>query len=405
MATFTYKVRGRDGTTEQGELDAQNKREAQQKLRQQKVTIIRLDEKVPGLVDKLQQYNPLRPVPTAKDLVLFSRQLSTLVSAGVPIVQGLTVLEQQIENPPFKVAVGGVKTDIEGGLAIADAMKKHPEAFPTLYVSMIRAGEVGGILDTILERLSAYLESTEALKAKVKSAMMYPTVVLSICFLVTIFLMAYVVPTFKTIFADFGADLPLPTKILLGISDWTKSNIPILLGVPPALKWAFGKYYATEKGRYYVDKKLLTVPIFGTLVSKVSIAKFSRTLGTLIRSGVPIMQAMETVATTAGNAIIEEAIFKARDSIREGSRIADPLKAANVFPPMVLSMIAIGEDTGALDQMLVKIADFYDQEVDTAVEGLTSMIEPIVIVIMGIIIGSIVIAMFLPMFELGSMVE
>jgi len=337
-------------------------------------------------------------------VVIFSRQLSTLVSAGVPIVQGLTILEQQAENPAFKTVVGALRTDIEAGLSIADAMKKHPTAFTELYVAMIRAGEVGGILDTILERLSAYLESAEQLKAKVKSALMYPMVVFSAAGLITIFLIVFVIPIFKDIFSSFGAELPFLTRVIISISDFLRAKLLYIIPPLGGAVWLLKKWAKTEKGQYKIDEISLKLPVFGILLKKVAIAKFSRTLGTLIKSGVPILQGLETVAKTAGNKIIEQAIDSSRNSIKEGGRISDPLKKANIFPPMVIQMISVGEETGGLDNMLTKIADFYDQEVDTAVKGLTSMLEPLIMIFLGFVIGTIVIAMFMPMFSLGEMV-
>jgi type IV pilus assembly protein PilC len=403
MPVYAYKAKGADGSIQEGTVDAAEQKAAVERLRSQKLVIIEIGEKTSGPLDSITALFKSKGHVTTKDLTLFSRQLSTLVSAGVPIVQGLGILESQAENPAFKEVLGGVKTDIEGGLSISDALKKHPDAFPDLYCSMIKAGELGGILDTILERLTAYMESSEALKAKVKSAMMYPAIVLSICGMVTVFLMVFVIPTFKTIFGSFGAALPLPTQILMDLSDIMKKYFILIALAPVAAYKGFIKFYATPYGMKWVDGKSLTLPIFGVILKKVAVAKFTRTLGTLIKSGVPIMQALETVAATAGNVVIAEAVLATRESIREGGHISDPLKKSGLFPNMVTSMISVGEETGSLDIMLSKIADFYDQEVDTAVKGLTSLIEPIVIVVMGVIIGTIVVAMFLPMFGMGEL--
>lgn len=401
MPNFAYRAKSQNGATVEGVIEAPDINQGTQKLRGQKFVVLEISEKKVTLGDRWKQFK--KPSVKSKDLVLFSRQLSTLVSAGVPIVQGLTILEEQAENPSFREVLHSVRTDIEGGLSIAEAMKKHPNAFPDLYVAMIKAGEVGGILDVILERLSAYLESSEALKAKVKSAMMYPAVVCSIAGSVTVFLLVFVIPTFATIFESFGAQLPTPTAVLISISYFMKKNVLFIIASPFVGGWAFKKFYKTPKGQRFVDYYVMKAPIFGIMLKKVAVAKFTRTLGTLIKSGVPIMQGLETVAQTAGNVILEDIIMSARESIREGSKISDPLKKGGIFPPMVIQMIAVGEETGSLDTMLTKIADFYDQEVDTAVKGLTSMIEPIIIVVMGIVIGAIVICMFLPMFELGSL--
>jgi len=405
MPTFAYKAKDSGGNVTTGVIDAGKEQEAIQKLKQQKFTVLELAPQGGGFMANLQEKIMGKPEVTPRDLVLFSRQLSTLVSAGVPIVQSLTILEEQQENPTFKSILGEVRLDIEAGLSISDALKKHPDAFPEIYTAMIKAGELGGILDTILERLSGFLESAEALRAKVKSAMMYPGIVLSICGIVTVFLLTFVIPTFKTIFEGFGKELPMPTQMLIDLSDLMKSFWYVIVAGPFVAYKGFMKYYKTPGGQRFVDAQILKAPVFGILLKKVAVAKFTRTLGTLIKSGVPIMQGLETVGATAGNKIIEEAVLGARESIREGGRLADPLKKSGIFPNMVTQMIGVGEETGALDQMLTKIADFYDQEVDTAVKGLTSMIEPIVIVVMGIVIGTIVVAMFLPMFALGSMVE
>ena len=407
MPIFAYRVRLPSGEETRGTIEAQDQNAAVNKLRQQKAIVQEINvmhkNQLDAIIEKLKQFNPLRPTVKSKDLVLFSRQLSTLVSAGVPIVQGLTILMDQIENPAFKKVVVGIADDIKAGISIADAMRKQKEAFSDLYVAMIKAGEIGGILDVILERLSTYLEDAEALKGKVKGALMYPTIVAIIAASVTVFLLVVVIPTFQEIFSSFGADLPLPTKILIGISNFLRFYIIFLLLGIAAIIVGFLQYYKTEKGKLKMDGIFLKMPLFGPLLRKVAVAKFTRTLGTLVKSGVPILQALDTVAQTAGNKIIERAILQAKESIREGEKIADPLKKSGVFPPMVIQMISVGEETGNLDTMLSKIADFYDQEVDVAVKGLTSMIEPIVICVMGIVIGAIVIAMFMPMFSLGGL--
>ncbi len=394
---FAYKAKDAGGKLVDGLVEAADQNAAMTRLRGQRLTVIEMTEKA--------KKSRSRGKVDTKDIVIFSRQLSTLVSAGVPIVQGLNILEAQAENPAFKYVVSSLRADIESGLSIADAMRKHPQAFTELYVSMIKAGEVGGILDTILERLSAYLESSEVLKAKVKSAMMYPTVVGGAAFLITVFLIVFIIPVFKNIFGGFGAELPFPTRVIIGISDFLRHNALYLIAVIGGGVYGIKKYLKTEKGQEQLDEISLKLPVFGILLKKVAIAKFTRTLGTLIKSGVPILQGLETVAKTAGNKIIERAIYKSRDSIKEGGRIADPLKKADIFPPMVIQMISVGEETGGLDTMLNKIADFYDQEVDTAVKGLTSMIEPLIMVVMGVVIGAIVIAMFMPMFSMSELAD
>ncbi len=403
MPQFAYKARAASGSVLAGMLEAADQRAAIDNLRGQRLVVLEINESAPGFLDALQKSALFKPKVAMKDIVLFSRQMSTLVSAGVALVSGLNILQEQIVNRTFREIVLKVKEDIEAGLPIADALKKHPDAFTDLYVAMIKAGEVGGILDIILERLSNYLESAEQLRGKVKGALMYPAVVCTIAGAVTVFLLVGVIPTFKEIFASFGAELPLPTRIVIGISESLQTYWHAFLGVPVAGFILLKRSLKTDKGKKLLDTQVLKVPLFGPLLRKVAVAKFTRTLGTLVKSGVPILQAMETVAQTAGNKVIEDAVMSARESIREGERIAEPLKRSGVFPPMVVQMIAVGEETGNMDTMLHKIADFYDQEVDVAVKGLTSMIEPIVIVVMGIVIGGIVIAMFVPMFEFGQM--
>lgn len=403
MPQFAYKAKGLDGNVLTGVVEAEEQKAAADRLRAQKLVILEIGEKTANPLESLQKLLKRKGKVSSNDLVLFSRQLSTLVSAGVPIVQGLAILESQAENPAFKEVLGMVRADIESGLSISDALKKHPDAFPDLYCSMIKAGELGGILDTILERLTVYLENSEALKHKIKSAMMYPIIVISICAAVTVFLFIFVIPTFKNIFAQFGAELPLPTQIVISISDVLKDYWYLVIATPFALWKGFQAFYKNPKGQRICDKQALKLPIFGVLLKKVAVAKFTRTLGTLIKSGVPIMQALETVAATAGNVIVAEAVLSTRESIREGGHISEPLKKSGIFPNMVTSMISVGEETGSLDIMLSKIADFYDQEVDAAVKGLTSLIEPLVICVMGVVIGGLVIAMFLPMFSLGDL--
>ncbi len=392
---FAYKVKDPSGKLIEGEVDAADERVALTKLRSQRFTVIS--------IEKAKAKKKKKGKVTSKEIVIFSRQLSTLVSSGVPIVQGLSILEAQAESPAFASVIANIRTDIEGGLSISDAMRKHPKVFSELYVSMIKAGETGGILDTILERLSSYLESSEALKAKVKSAMMYPAVVGGVALAISIFLLVFIIPVFKGIFASFNAELPFMTRIIIGLSDFIRANILYLLAISGGIFYGIKSYIKTEKGKRKIDETVIKLPVFGILLKKVAIAKFSRTLGTLIKSGVPILQGLETVAKTSGNKVIEEAIMKSRDSIKEGGRLAEPLKKSNLFPQMVVQMIGVGEETGSLDTMLIKIADFYDQEVDTAVKGLTSMIEPLIMVFMGLVIGFVVIAMFMPMFELGDL--
>jgi type IV pilus assembly protein PilC len=404
MPVFRYRARTATGTIVTDTLESPDQRGVNEKLRSQKLVLIESNVVTPNpVIDFLKKINPLKPHVSARELVLFSRQFSTLITAGVPIVQGLTILLDQAETPLFKKIIGQLRADIEQGISITDAMKKHPDAFSELYVSMIRAGEVGGILDAIMERVSAYLESAEELKGKVKGAMVYPAVISCVAATVTLFLLIFIIPTFAGIFAGFGAQLPLPTRIMIGLSDFLRHYCLVLIAMVIGIYYGFKQYRKTDKGQLLTDGYLLKLPVFGLLLKKVSVAKFSRTLGTLIKSGVPILQALDTVGKTSGNRVIEKAIASARQSIKEGERMAEPLRRTGVFPAMVIQMIAIGEETGTLDTMLSKIADFYDQQVDVSVKALTSMIEPLIMVVMGIVVGAIVMSMFLPMFELGNL--
>jgi type IV pilus assembly protein PilC len=391
---FSYKVKDTKGKLLEGEIEAKDQFDAINKLKSKNYSVISVAQ------------SKGRKVKTGKvglkELTIFSRQLSTLVSSGVPIVGSLSILESQTENKNFANVISMLRKDIEGGLSISDAMAKYPNVFSQLYVSMVRAGELGGILDTILDRLATYLESSSALRDKVKSALMYPMIVGSIAIIVTIVLIIFVIPIFKNIFTGFGAELPLITRIVIGASDFLKANILYIVAFLGLVFYGLKRYIKTEKGRRQFDYILLKLPVVGIIFKKVAIAKFSRTLGTLVKSGVPILQALETVAKTSGNKIIEEIVLSSMKSIKEGGKIAEPLKKDNIFPPMVTQMISVGEETGSLDTMLFKIADFYDQEVDASVKGLTSMIEPLVMVFMGVVIGFIVIAMFVPMFQMSE---
>lgn len=405
MPIFGYKARNQSGEIESGEIEASEYRIAVERLKTKELRVLEISEVTVSSLSKFfSRFNPFKPKAKPKDLVIFARQLSTLVSAGVPIVQGLSILVEQIENPYFKDIVDKVREDIENGLGIAEAMAKHPGVFNDLFVNMIKAGEIGGILDVILERMADYLEASAKLKAKVKGAMVYPAVISLIAVTVTLFLIIFIIPTFTSIFLDFGADLPIPTQILINLSDWLRDYIHFLLGIVAVLVFGIKKYYKTDSGSRKIDALLLKAPVFGILFKKVAIAKFTRTFGTLVQSGVPILESLDTVAHTSGNRVVEVAVLNARDSIREGEKIADPLVRSGIFPPMVLQMISIGEETGNLDVMLAKIADFYDLEVDAAVEGLTALIEPLIMVFLGIVVGAIVLAMYMPIFDMGSMI-
>jgi type IV pilus assembly protein PilC len=398
MALFKYKAKSSLNKIVEGTIEVENENALASALRQKRLELISATKA--GEVEKfLNNVFKKGGKITNRDVVIFSRQFSTMVNAGLPIMQGLSIVAEQAENPDFRVVMGKIRDDISNGVPLSEAMAKHPKAFSTLYVNMVKAGEQGGILDAIFERLSEYLEKAEGVSRKVKSAMMYPIVVMSVAVLVVIFLMVKVIPTFKDVFDSFGAKLPLPTQIVINISEFLQSKKSFLLvAAGVGIYVLISLYRKTKTGAYQWDKMILGLPTFGVLARKAAVAKFARTLGTLIKSGVPIMDALDTVGKTSGNLVIEKAVQNCRESVREGKTLTQPLKESGVFPPMVVQMINVGEETGALDAMLSKVADFYEDEVDVAVEGLTS----ILIVFLGVTIGFIVVAMFMPMFELGN---
>ncbi|HEY5995991.1 MAG TPA: type II secretion system F family protein, partial [Candidatus Deferrimicrobiaceae bacterium] len=339
-----------------------------------------------------------------KELAIFTRQFATMIDAGLPLVQCLDILGMQQENQNFKKVILKVKEDVESGSTFADALAKHPKVFDDLFVNLVAAGEVGGILDTILARLAAHIEKAMKLAKRVKGAMVYPVTIMGIALLVTAVLLLYVIPTFAKMFADFGQDLPAPTKIVMAMSDLARKYFLVFVIAVIGIYAAIRAYYRTPGGRRKIDALLLKTPVIGSLIQRIAVARFSRTLGTMVASGVAILEAMDIVARSAGNKIIEEAVIKARASISEGKTIAEPLAESKVFPPMVTQMVGVGEQTGALDQMLNKIADFYDEEVDTAVAALTSLMEPLLMVFLGVVIGGMVLAMYLPIFKIAGAV-
>jgi type IV pilus assembly protein PilC len=401
MPVFAYTGRSRQGQSVNGEMEASNAEAVVATLRKQQIitTSVRpkpkdIEISIPGFGAKVSE----------KEVAIFTRQFSTMIDAGLPLVQCLEILAGQQDNKTFQKVLVQIRQDVEGGATLAAALKKQPKTFTALYANMVEAGEAGGILDTILNRLAAYIEKSISLKKKVKSAMIYPSTIVSVAVIVVIFLLLFVIPTFKSMFEGFGATLPLPTRIVLGLSNFIRRYFIFgLAGVIGGI-FALRSYYKTEAGRKQIDSLLLKAPVFGILLRKVAVAKFTRTLGTLISSGVAILDGLEITARTAGNKVVEEAIMKTRVSIAEGKTIAAPLKETAVFPPMVVQMIAVGEQTGALDSMLAKIADFYDEEVDTAVANLTSLLEPLLMVFLGVVIGGVVIAMYLPIFKLVTVV-
>jgi type IV pilus assembly protein PilC len=405
MATFAYVGRSRQGTVKKGELSARTRDEAIEQLRKQNVIVTSLQEKAA----KAGAFATLRFGGSVKDkdIVVFTRQFATMINAGLPLVQCLDILSSQSENKTLCKAVGEVKTNVESGATFADALKKHPKVFDELYVNMVHAGEVGGLLDTILVRLAKHIEKAMKLKSQIKSAMVYPAAIIGVATIVITVLMIWVIPIFAKMFEEMSGGktgLPGPTQLVIDISYFLKSYIVYMMLGVAGLLYGLKRYYQTSAGRLAMDRIALRLPVVGELIRKASVAKFTRTLGTLITSGVPIMDGLMITAKTSGNRLVEGAILEARQSISGGKTLADPLSRSNVFPKMVTHMIAVGESTGALDAMLGKIADFYDDEVDQAVASLTSLLEPMMMVFLGTVIGFIVIAMYLPIFKMASVI-
>jgi type IV pilus assembly protein PilC len=401
MPVYIWKGKNTHGEKRKGEVEAADLAGAQAQVKRMRITEAVVKEKPKDLLENISFF---KPKVQGRDIVIFTRQLSTMINAGLPLVQGLEILEKQQENPTFKKALGEIRQDVEAGSTLADSMRKKPKIFDALFTNMIEAGETGGILDTILTRLAVFMEKSMALKKKIKGAMTYPTVCLAIAILVLGVILIFVVPVFKTMFEDFGSSLPLPTQFVVDMSDFLKSYFIYIFIAFFLISMAVKKFYQTEKGRMTIDRGLLRSPVFGILLRKVAVAKFTRTLSTMLSAGVPILEALQVVAKTAGNKVIEQAVFRVGDSIAEGRPIAEPLEESGVFPNMVVQMINVGESVGALDAMLEKIADFYDEEVDQAVENLTAMIEPFMMVFLGGMIGGIVVAMYLPIFKIASVV-
>jgi type IV pilus assembly protein PilC len=396
MPVYTYKGTNRAGTNVSGEMNATSKAEVQNQLRRQQITATKMSEKG-------KEFN----LPTfgagvnSKELAIFTRQFSVMIDAGLPLVQCLEILAGQQENKTFQKVLAGTRASVEGGATLSAAMRQYPKVFDALYVNMVEAGETGGILDTILQRLSMYIEKSVKLKRAVKSASIYPVGVISIAGAVVTLLLWKVVPIFATLFAGLGVDLPLPTKIVIGLSNFIGSIFGLLIvvafvGTIIGLK----VWYGTEKGRYVLDSVILKLPVLGMLMRKIAVARFTRTLGTLIASGVPILEGLDITAKTAGNAVVERSLQRVRKSVEEGKSLTEPLKDSEVFPGMVTQMISVGEQTGAMDAMLQKIADFYEEEVDAAVKDLLTALEPVMIVFLGVVVGGVVISMYMPLFSL-----
>src|SRR3954471_16271486 len=404
MPNFAYTGRTRAGQTVSGERVADSVDAATAALRREQINVTRITPSKAAAEDgaKKEKVGKAGKKVGAKSLAVFVRQFSVMIDAGLPLVQCLDILGSQEEDKNFAFVISETRKDVESGASLADAMRKHPKTFDPLFTNMIAAGEAGGILDTILKRLSTYIEKAVKLAGQVKSAMIYPIAVIVIAGLVVGVILWKVIPTFASLFSGLGADLPFPTRAVIFMSDNLVRYFPFLLVGAFAAGYAFKSYYATENGRRVIDSLSLKAPVLGNIMRKIAVARFCRTLSTLIASGVPILDGLEITAKTSGNAIVEDAIMVTRKSIERGETISVPLKDTAVFPPMVTQMIGVGEATGALDTMLGKIADFYEEEVDTAVAGLLTLLEPIMIAILGIVVGGIVIAMYLPIFDLIS---
>jgi len=401
MPVFEYTARNAaTGQILKGTLDVPSKDEVLKHIKQQKMIVVNVREKPKDISLSFGK----KGIKT-RDIVIFTRQFATMINSGLPLVQSLDILARQTENPSLAEVTRGVVFDVESGHTLADAFSKHPKAFTELYVNMVAAGEAGGILDTILLRLATFLEKSDALIRKVKGAMIYPGVIFSVAGIAVSVLLIFVIPTFQKMFASVGMELPLPTRIVIGMSDFLINYWWLLILIIIGIVWAIRTYYKTPDGHKRIDQMLLNAPILGDLLRKSAVSRFTRTLGTLISSGVSILDGLEITAKTAGNRVIHDAVMESRNSIAGGETIAGPLEKSKVFPPMVISMIAVGEQTGGLDEMLSKIADFYDEEVDVAVSALLSLMEPVMIVVLGVIVGGMVVAMYLPIFDMMNAVQ
>jgi type IV pilus assembly protein PilC len=406
MAVYRWQGVSPRGEVLKGTMEATSREAVIIRLRTQRIqpNAARIKEKGKGLDYEIPIPSFGSPVK-ARDVVVFTRQFATMIDAGLPIVQCLGILASQTDSKPFRKVISAIKDDVESGTTLAEAIRKQGKVFSDLYTSMVQAGEVAGILDTILVRLANYLEKASKLKSKIKGAMIYPACIVSAAVIVTAILLIWVIPVFADVFSSFGRALPAPTQFVINLSNFTIAYIYYLAAIPVLAGVALHYTYKTEPGRLWIDRALLRVPIFGQLIRKSAVARFTRTLGTLVSSGVPILDALAITARTAGNKVVERAILTARSSISAGRTIADPLTESKVFPPMVCQMISVGEATGALDSMLQKIADFYEDEVDNTVANLMSLMEPAVILFLGVVIGGLVVSMYLPIFQLGSVIE
>ena len=401
MPVFVWEGTTRRNEVKKGELEAVDELAVRGQLRRQGFKSIAIKQKPKDI----SEYLPfLKGKVQEKDVVIFCRIFSTMINAGLPLIQCLDLLYQQEQNKAFQVVIKKVKEDVEGGNSLTEGLSKHPAVFDDLFVNLVAAGEAGGILDVILGRLSSYMEKAMKLKSQVKGAMTYPASVLVISVAVVALLLLKVIPVFQKMFEGMGGELPGPTQFLVDASAFTQSYWWVMAGIIVVFFIAFGRFYKTKKGEWIIDSLILKAPVFGPLLKKVAVAKFSRTLSTMMNSGVPILEGLNIVSKTAGNVVVEAALMKTRQSISEGRTIAEPLMETGIFPPMVVQMIAVGEATGALDTMLSKIADFYDDEVDAAVEAMTALLEPIMMVFLGGVVGGMIIAMYLPIFKMASVV-
>jgi type IV pilus assembly protein PilC len=401
MAVYAYRGRAAGGVVT-GEVEAESRPAAVAQLRTRGIVATAMEERK-GRVAPASRAAGRRVKD--KDLAVYTRQFSTMIDAGLPIAQCLSILAEQSESPTLRTVTARIAREVEGGSTLADAFRKYPRTFDDLFVNMLQVGESGGVLDVVLQRLSTYIEKAAALRRKVKSAMVYPVTIIGVAVLVVIFMLTFVIPTFTQMFRDLGADLPLPTKIVVWLSDFTRTWILVIIAALAGLVFLLKKYYATDAGSLRIDRLLLRAPVFGMLIRKVAAARFTRTLATLIASGVPILESLRITARSAANRVVEEAVLEARAAVTTGRTLTEPLRGSSVFPPMVVQMISVGESTGALDQMLAKIADFYDDEVDTAVSTLTALLEPLMIVFLGGVVGGLVVAMYLPIFRLVTLIK
>ncbi|MDD5007466.1 MAG: type II secretion system F family protein [Syntrophorhabdaceae bacterium] len=400
MPLYEWEGKTVSGTTRKGSTKAPSEDSLRAILRKDGVILTKFVEKKE---EKKEKYSPKAKVPTLQ-IVIFTRQLSTMITSGLPLVQSLEILGAQIEDVNLRGIVREIKEKIEGGSRFADALRDYPQCFDQLFVNLVVAGEEGGLLDGVLQRLSVYMEKSEKLKSKVKSAMIYPISIVVVAVGVVFVLLIFVIPVFETMFKDMGATLPMPTQIVVNLSRAVKGGIIYIIAAVVGIFFAFKKYYQSQGGRKTIDRLTLKLPIFGVLTIKASVARVTRTLATLLSSGVAILESLDIVAKVAGNKIVEEALVVAKERISEGRSMSEPLEQAGIFPPMVVQMVQVGESTGALDNMLNKIADFYEDDVDALVTNMTALMEPMIMAFLGVILGGLVVAMYLPIFKLGSAV-